>query len=109
MFNKEFYPENPNSEAPVNPHRDINRETPSDAESINDQIPQSWRFDPTIPRSLSGLPRKSADALLDPERLRTGMCFALIDEGIHFVYKYENRHGYEWIRKSNIRTSTGMC
>jgi hypothetical protein len=79
------------------------------SESEADDSPTSRQFLPTVPRSLSGSPKKPANAQLDPERPQTGMCFGALEESVHFVSVYENRRGYKWMRKSNIRNADGEC
>jgi hypothetical protein len=89
-------------------NRESENESESDDGSDDGAAEQSRLFDPTVPRSQSGSPKKPANAPLDPERPKTGMCFPSLEESTHFVYEYERRRGYKWIRKSNIRTPEGV-
>lgn len=60
-------------------------------------------FDPTVPRSQSGSPKKPANAPLDPQCPQSGMMFLTAEEGVHFVYEYERRRGYQWRKAESVR------
>jgi hypothetical protein len=61
-------------------------------------------FDPTVPRSQSGSPKKPRDAPLDPQRPQSGMMFLTAEEAVHFVYEYERRRGYQWRKAESVRS-----
>ena len=46
------------------------------------------KFEPTVPRAMSGSPTKPKAAPLDPEHPIPGMIFSTMEEAVHFAYEY---------------------
>ena len=59
-------------------------------------------FDPTVPRSQSGSPKKPRDVPLDPQQPQSGMMFLTAEEAVHFVYEYERRRRYQWRKAESV-------
>jgi hypothetical protein len=89
--------------------RDItDPETDSESDAADGTpTPRTAKFGPTVPRALSGSPKKSANAPLDPQRPQVGMIFNTLEEAVHFVYEYERRRGYEWKKGESERNKEG--
>ena len=79
----------------------------SESEADSNDSGSYWRFEPTVPRFLSGSLTKSPTVPLDPQQPIDRMIFETLAEVVHFVYEYENRRGYSR-KKDESERKNGM-